>query len=134
MESLSLYKKAHLVVAAIRVLSHQKNRSPSVEDVSQSLCASAEQVHMVCRRMEDQGILEAVDGVDGVRWFVRDHMAIEQLPDDSPKSGMAEELAQFKKEQQERDKKIEAMKKSEADRKKKLFEELEAGLKQQVKK
>ncbi|MDY6903863.1 MAG: hypothetical protein SWH61_04180 [Thermodesulfobacteriota bacterium] len=134
METLSMYKKAHLIVAAVRVLSHRKNRAPSVEDVCQCLNASSEHVHMICRRLEASGILEAVTGVEGARWFVRDHTAIEELSDDTPKSGIEEELAQFKKEQQARDQKIEAMKKSEADRKKKLFEELEAGLKQQVKK
>lgn len=133
MEKLSLYKKAHLVVAAIRVLSHTKSRAPSVEDLCQCLYASSEQVHMVIRRLETQGVVASVDGVDGVRLFVKDHLAIEHISDDTPKSGMADELEQFRKEQRERDKKIEAMKKSEADRKKKLFEQLEEGLKKQGK-
>ncbi|MDY6823924.1 MAG: hypothetical protein SWH68_09070 [Thermodesulfobacteriota bacterium] len=134
METLSLYKKAHLVVAAVRVLSHPKNRAPGIEDVCQCLGASSEQVHMVCRRLASQGIVDIIEGADGARLFVQNHMAIEDLSDDTPKSGMEEELEQFRKEQRQRDKKIEAMKKNEADRKKKLFEQLEEGLKKEIRK
>jgi len=134
MEELSLYKKAHLIVAAIRVLSHQNSRAPSVDDICHCLDASAEHTHMMCRRLEEKNIIEAVESVDGVRLFVQNHEAIEQLEDDLPKSGIEDELEQFKKDQLQRDKKINDIKNREAERKKKLFEQLEEGLKKEINK
>ncbi|MFZ5564203.1 MAG: hypothetical protein ACOZBW_09115 [Thermodesulfobacteriota bacterium] len=130
METLSLYKKAHLVVAAIRVLTYLKDKSPSVEDVCDLLGTSSEEVYMVCRKLEKKGIVEAVEGAYGVRLFVQDHMALEALSQEAPKGGMEEEIEKFKKSQQERDKKIEELKAKEEERKRKLFEQISQGLKQ----
>jgi DNA-binding MarR family transcriptional regulator len=130
METLSLYKKAHLVVAAIRVLTYLNNKPPSVEDVCGLLGTSSEEVYMVCRKLEKKGILEAVEGAYGSRLFVLDHTAMEALSQEAPKSGMEEEIEKFKKTQQERDKKIEEIKAKEEERKRKLFEQLNQGLKQ----
>ncbi|MDY6830346.1 MAG: hypothetical protein SWC96_00650 [Thermodesulfobacteriota bacterium] len=130
MEALSLYKKAHLVVAAIRVLTYLNNKPPTAEDVEGLLGASSEEVLLVCRKLEKRGIVEAVEGAYGARLFVLDHTAIEEISRDLPTGGMEEEIEKFKKTQQERDKKIEEIKAKEEERKRKLFEQLNQGLKQ----
>lgn len=125
MNNLSLYNTAHLVVAAIRVLEHRDGHPPSVEAMGRLLSASVEQVHRLCRKLEQHGIVEMTSGAYGVRVFIRDHTAIEQLPDDTPKSGLGDELAKFKQEQQSRNKTIEDLKHREDARKKELFKQIE---------
>jgi DNA-binding transcriptional regulator YhcF (GntR family) len=125
MNNLSPYQTAHLIVAAIRVLEHRDGHPPSVEAMGQLLTASVEQVHRLCRKLEQQGIVEMTSGAFGIRVFISDHKAIEQLPDDSPKSGMGDELARFKQEQQGRNKTIEDLKQKEEARRKELFRQIE---------
>jgi DNA-binding transcriptional regulator YhcF (GntR family) len=125
MNNLSLYHTAHLVVAAIRVLEHRDGHPPSVEAVGQLLSASVEQIHRLCRKLEQQGIVELTSGAYGDRAFIRDHTAIEQLPDDTPKAGMEDELEKFRQEQHHRNKTIEDLKHKEEARRKELFKQIE---------
>ncbi|MEW6078361.1 MAG: hypothetical protein AB1724_11145 [Thermodesulfobacteriota bacterium] len=125
MNNLSPYHSAHLVVAAIRILEHRDGHPPSVEAIGEILAVSVEQVHRLCRKLEQQGIVEMASGAYGVRVFIRDHTAIEHLPDDAPRSGMGDELARFKQEQQSRNKTIEDLKQKEETRKKELFKQIE---------
>ena len=125
MKNLSLYRTAHLITAAIRVLEYRDGHPPSVEAIGSLLSASTEQIHRLCRKLENQGIVEITSGAYGVRVFIRDHMAIEQLPDETPKSGLEDELAKFKQEQQNRNKSIEDLKNKEDARRKELFRQIE---------
>ncbi len=125
MKNLSLYRTAHLVTAAIRVLEFRDGHPPSVAAIGKLLSASEEQVHRLCRKLENQGIVEITSGAYGVRVFIRDHTAIEQLSNDVPKGGMEDELARFKQAQQNRNKTIEDLKNREDARKKELFKQIE---------
>ncbi len=125
MKNFSLYKIAHLLVAAIRVLEYRDGHPPSIEAMGQLLSTSAEQVHRWCRKLEHHGIVEITGGAYGVRVFIRDHTAIEQLPDDTPGSDLGEELAKFKQEQQNRNQNIEKLKHNEEARRKELFKQIE---------
>ena len=125
MKNLSLYRTAHLVTAAIRVLEYRDGHPPSVEAIGHLLSASTEQIHRLCRKLENQGIVEITSGAYGVRVFIRDHTAIEQLSDETPKSGLEDELAKFKQDQQNRNKSIEDLKSKEDARRKELFKQIE---------
>lgn len=125
MENLSFYHTAHLLVAAIRVLEHRDGHPPSVEAMGQLLSASVEQIHRLCRKLEQHGIVQIAGGDYGIRVFIKDHAAIEQLPDDTPKAGLEDELAKFRQEQQSRNKTIEDLKSREEARKKELFKQIE---------
>ena len=133
MKDLSLYKTAHLVVSAIRVLEYRDGHPPSVEEIGRLLSASVEQVHRLCRKLEQLGIVENTSGAYGVRVFVRDHTAIEQIPDEVPKGGLENELEKFKQEQQNRNKTIEGLKQKEDARKKELFKQIEEQFKNKQK-
>jgi len=133
MENLSEYSTAHLLVAAIRVLEYRDGHPPSVEAIGQLLTASIEQIHRLCRKLEQHGIVEITSGAYGIRIFVRDHSAIEQLPGDAPKGGFEDELAKFKQEQQDRNKTIEDLKNKEDARKKELFKQIEEQFKDKEK-
>jgi hypothetical protein len=54
---MDLYKKAHLIVAAIRLLEYQKDNSPSIEKVCHMLSFSIEQGNLIVRRLKDLGVL-----------------------------------------------------------------------------
>jgi hypothetical protein len=47
MQNSDLYSHAHLIVAAIRVLSHQNAKPPSVDEVSRALSFSLEQGNLI---------------------------------------------------------------------------------------
>lgn len=125
MKNLSFYNTAHLVVAAIRILEYRDGHPPSAEALGLLLSVSAEQIHRLCRKLEHHGIVEITGGAYGSRVFIKDHTAVEQLPDDLPRAGLEDELEKFKQEQQSRHKTIEDLKSREEARKKDLFKQIE---------
>lgn len=130
MENMPLYNAAHLVVAAVRIAEYRDQQPPSVESVADLLAVSAEDIYRICRKLEKHEIIRMVSGGYGVKVFIRDHTAIESLPQDSPESDISHELEQFKQEQKQRDQKIAAIKQKEEERKKKLFDQLEQQFKE----
>ena len=124
------YTEAHVFVAAIRVLEHQKKRPPTVEEACEMISMSQEAGYALCRRLMKKGILRTVEGTFGVKLFIEDHLGIEELPKDEKKNDMAEELAAFLKKQQDKNKKVETIQ-EELDRKRKeKFAEIEARFKE----
>ena len=61
MKKMNPYVEGHLVVAAIRVLDHQRQRPPSVEEIGELLSVSREQAYRMCNKLTEAeiiGILE----------------------------------------------------------------------------
>ncbi len=129
MKNLSPYQTAHLLVAAVRVLEYRDGHPPSPEAIGRLLSVSEEQVHRLCRKLVQQGILETTSGAYGLRVFISDHTAIEALSHEIPKSGLEDELAKFKQERQNRNKSIEELKNKEEARRKDLFKQIESRFK-----
>jgi len=93
------YNEAHLFVAAIRVLRHQKNGPPSVEDVCGLLHISDEAGHALRRKLETLGIIETVADPFTVKMAVVNHLALEDLPrQEEAKDTLARELERFQAE------------------------------------
>jgi len=121
----NLYTNGHLIVAAIRVLEHQQQVPPSIQDVCDCLSLSVEQGHLLCRRLHQRGVLEMIEGAFGSKLFIRNHLALEDMADEVKKfqdarKGMAEKIASIKAEQKEK--------------KKSLWADLEAQLKSDMEK
>lgn len=95
MRKTDLYSQSHLIVAAVRVLSHTGVEAPSVADVSGLLTLSLEQSHVLCKKIHDLGIIEMVEGPFGIRLFVRDHLKIEEIPRDEAGSSLRDEVEKF---------------------------------------
>ncbi len=74
------YAEAHLLVAAIRVHEHLHSQPATLEDICRMLAFSVEHAGIISRRLEDLGIIEAVQGSFGTRLFVRDHCKLEDIP------------------------------------------------------
>lgn len=132
MNHANLYSSAHLIVAAIRILEHRNSSPPSVENVCDTLSVSLEQGNLLFRKLEELEIIEVVKGPYGTRLFVRNHVMIEEIPKDSKKSGIEEEIKQFQNTQKDYTKKIESFQAKQAEKQKNLFAELEKKLKKDL--
>jgi hypothetical protein len=129
MKSIDFYSNAHLIIAAIRVLEHLNNTPPSIDEVCRSLSFSLEQGNLICRKLEEMGIIDVVEGAYGTKLFIRDHLAVEKIPKAEKVSKLEQELQKFKNTKKNYTQKIESFQTEQADRKKNLFAELEKKLK-----
>ena len=126
----SLYKNGHLVVAAIRVLTHRRSGPPSIEAVTEIINFSAEQTNLICGKLHELGIIELVEGGFGTRLFVRDHARLETLPDQDQTPAFAEAVKKFQEERKTLSRKVDAIQAEQAEKKKALYAELEKQLRQ----
>jgi DNA-binding IscR family transcriptional regulator len=132
MNHANLYSSAHLIVAAIRILEHRNSSPPSVENICDTLSVSLEQGNLLFRKLEELKIIEVVEGPYGTRLFVRNHVMIEEIPKDSKKSGIEEEIKQFQNTKKNYTKKIESFQAKLAEKQKNLFAELEKKMKKDL--
>lgn len=132
MQNTDLYSNTHLVVAAIRVLNHQKKAPPSIDEVCRALSFSLEQGNFICNKLEETGIIEVVEGTYGTRLFIKNHLKIEDIPKGDKVSNLEEELKKFQNSKKDFTKKIESFQAKQATKQKNLFAELEKKLKQET--
>jgi hypothetical protein len=127
-----LYTESHLFVAAVRVHEHGASTPATLEDVCRMLAFSAEHAGVICRRLEDLGVLEAVEGSFGVRLFIRDHCKLEEIPRGEFGRKLEDEVKKFQDTQRAFAQKIETLQAEQADKKKSRFAEMEKKLKEEL--
>jgi DNA-binding transcriptional regulator GbsR (MarR family) len=130
----NFYSQAHLLVAAIRIYEHLNSRPPTLDDLGRTLKFSVEQVNIICRKLEELNIIEAVEGSYGVRLFIRNHLKIEDISRSEPESKLEEELKKFQNNQKAISQKIESLTAQQQQKKKNLFAEMEKKLKKELEK
>ena len=130
----SLYESAHLFVAAVRLLAHKDQSPPDIDQVCDLLNLSQERGGFICRRLEDIGALEAVKGAYGLRLFVRDHLKIEDIPQEDAPDKLKNELNKFQAAQKNVASRIASMQAEQKEKKKNLFEEMEKKLRAEIEK
>ena len=130
----SLYDYAHLIVSAIRILEFRMSAPPALEDISEMLGTSIEETNRLCRKFKELDIIEMLDKTGTARLFVKDHLKIEDLPQESEESRLEAELKKFKQAREAQRVDLDAVKADQAEKKKKLHEELEKKLKESLKK
>jgi len=126
------YAEAHLVVAAIRVHEHVHSRPAMLDDVCRLIGFSSEHAGIISRRLEDMGIIEAVQGSFGSRLFVRDHLKLEDIPRGEFGRKLQDEVKKFQDTQRSFTQKIESLQAEQAGKKKNLFAEMEKKLKAEL--
>jgi hypothetical protein len=126
------YSEAHLVVAAIRVHEHVHSRPAMLDDVCRLIGFSSEHAGIISRRLEDMGIIEAVQGSFGSRLFVRDHLKLEDIPRGEFGRKLQDEVKKFQDTQRSFNQKIESLQAEQAGKKKNLFAEMEKKLKAEL--
>jgi hypothetical protein len=129
MQKKDLYSQSHLIVSAVRVLSHTRVEAPSVEDVCGLLTFSLEQGHLLCKKLHDMNIIEMVEGPFGLRIFVRDHLKIEELPRDETTASLQAEVEKFQSSRKDFKDQIEKFQSRKEQEKKELFAKIEEKLK-----
>jgi len=131
MKEIDLYAKAHLVVAAIRILECQADVSSSIEKVCQVISFSLEHGNLICKKLGEMGIIEIVEGTYGTRLFIKNHLKIEEIPRGAGESKLEEEIKKFQNDKKGLSKKIELFKTEQAEKQKNLFAEVEKKLRNQ---
>lgn len=132
--SKDFYTEAHIFVAAVRICEHLHSTPPTLEEVCQTLRFSTEQAGFIGRRLEQMGILEAVQGSYGARFFIRDHRKLEEIPRGEVGSRLEEEVKKFQDAQKTFSKKIESLQAEQAGKKKSRFADMEKKLKEELEK
>ena len=133
MDKKDLYDNCHLVVAAIRVLSHQTGFPPSVESLGTALSFSLEECHFLCRKLEKMGVIEIVEGAFGTKLFIKNHLALESIPTDQKDTKLKDDIEKFINTKKDYTKEIESLKAEKEKKKKDLFAEIDEKLKNKLK-
>jgi hypothetical protein len=131
---LDLYDESHLFVAAVRVHEHLHGIPPTLDEISRTLGFSAEQAGFVSRRLAEMGVIEAVQGSFGVRFFIRDHGRLEEIPRGDAGRRLEEEVKKFQDLQKTITRRVESFQAEQAGKKKSLFAEMEKKLKEEIEK
>lgn len=131
---IDLYCESHLFVAAIRVHEHLHGVPPSLDEICRMLGFSAEQAGFVSRRLAEVGIIEAVQGSFGIRFFIRDHCRLEEIPRGDAGRRLEEEVKKFQDLQKTITRRVESFQAEQAGKKKNLFAEMEKKLKEEIEK
>ncbi|MFC1885654.1 hypothetical protein ACFLZM_01165 [Thermodesulfobacteriota bacterium] len=129
-----LYGKAHLLVAAIRVLEHQNKIPPAIEDICRVLSFTVEQGGFICRKLETMGIINVVEGAYGARLVILNHLKLEEIPKDIKEDKFEEALKKFQTSKKEFTQKMESFQAKQAEKQKNLFADLEKQLKKELNK
>ena len=132
MPTQNLYANAHLMVAAVRVLSHQLGSPPSLEKVATTLLFSKEKSHFICRKLEEANVIEVIEGAFGNRIVIKDHLKLEDIPKGASESKLDEELKRFKSSKKDLEKRVESIKSEQDKKQKQLFADIEEKLKKQL--
>ena len=128
------YSNAHLTVAAIRICEHRHSTPPSLEEICDTLSFSIEKASFILRRLKEMDIIDVVKGSYGDRFFIRNHLKLEDIPRGQEENKLEEELKKFQDTQKALSQKIESFKAEQAKKKKDLFSEMEKKLKAELEK
>jgi hypothetical protein len=129
MEYSDFYSNAHLVVAAIRILTHQNSTPPSMDQVCRILSFSPEQGNFICKKLKDTGVVDVVEGGFGTRLFIKNHLKIEEIPKAKKGDTLENSLKAFQNSRKDFTQKIESFQAEQAKKQKDLFAELKQKLK-----
>jgi hypothetical protein len=117
MEVLPEYEESHLVVAAVRILSHRDGRSPTPEDVAGLLGFSREKLYVLVHELRRLGILRGLETPFELRLDVGDPAQLETLPRSGEGPTIEGQLTEFHaKEKKKREEMERMLRGGEADR------------------
>jgi hypothetical protein len=91
------YEDGHLIVAAVRVLSHNSDKPPTPEDIAELLGLAPDFVRNLVIALGDEGILKVVENPFEIRTEVKNHNKIEELPKEAHGPSIQDELDEFVK-------------------------------------
>jgi hypothetical protein len=92
-------REAHLLMAAIRVLAHKLQRPPRPSEVADLLEWPQARVRLCAVRLQELGAVGHVQSAYEVHLEIRDHLLVENLPEEH-KEALADDLAEFERRKQ----------------------------------
>ncbi|MBM3286908.1 MAG: Rrf2 family transcriptional regulator [Candidatus Eisenbacteria bacterium] len=101
--------QGHLIVAAVRILAHQRKRPPATEEIAELLGISRELVLHILRGLESRGIVRSIETPFEIRIDIEDHTLLEGLPEKQEGPDVRREIEDFQRKAGDRQKKIERM-------------------------
>jgi DNA-directed RNA polymerase specialized sigma subunit len=109
MEFVPSRSQAHLIVASIRILTHQTKRPPTPDEIAEQIDFAREHVLHILRGLEARKIVRTIENPFDVRIDIADYRAIEELPEEATGPDMGREIEDFHKKAEDRQRKIEQM-------------------------
>jgi hypothetical protein len=91
------YEDGHLIVAAVRVLSHKADKPPTPEGIADLLGLAPDFVRNLVVVLGEEGILKVVENPFEIRVEVKNHAKLEDLPRESQGPSIQDELDEFVK-------------------------------------
>ena len=129
------YTEAHLFVAAIRLLHHQKQSPPAIEDVCTTLDLSVEAGLAVCRNLAKRSIVTISEDPFSIKLGIDNHLEIENLPRvQEAGDSLSKDLEKFMAKKKDMDKKVEAIQADLRKKKQDLHSDIESKLRQELNK
>ncbi|MCK4546244.1 MAG: hypothetical protein KAW17_02275 [Candidatus Eisenbacteria sp.] len=107
MPSEAAYELGHLVVSAIRVISHRESRPPTLKQIGDLLGFAPEFVGLIIRGLEEKNIVKTVISAFDNRIEIQDHVGLEELPREAKGPGMDAEIEDFEKRFREKQERLE---------------------------
>lgn len=101
--------QGHLIVAAIRVLTHLGRRPPTEEEIAAHLGISREIALHILRGLEAKAIVQTIKNPFDVRYDVGDYERLEDLPVQATGPDLGHEIEDFHRKSEDRQKRIEQM-------------------------
>ena len=101
--------KGHLAVAALRVLEHREGRFPRSEEIAELLGWGHEETLVILRGLVEAGILRVHQTPFEARFECRDHLKLEELPEEGDEGQLDEEVADFQRRSRSRKEELERM-------------------------
>jgi hypothetical protein len=89
------YEDGHLIVAAVRVLSHRAAKPPTPEDIAGLLELAPDFARALVIALGDEGVLRVVENPFEIRAEVKDYTKLEELPKASEAPSIQDELESF---------------------------------------
>lgn len=132
MEKKDLYKSAHLIVAAIRILEHQNGMPPAIDTLGAVLNFSLEECSYLCRKLHEMEIIEIVEGAFGTKLFIKNHLELENIPRSTDDSSLKEDINKFMSSKKNYEKEIESIKAKQEKKQKDLFAQIDKKLKKSL--
>ena len=102
MQTLPTQEQGHLIVAGLRVLTHQNGRAASDSELAELLSLPEEETSHFLRGLTRHGVLERVESAFDARYDIIDHRLLETLPGSSDESELKKEVAAFQQRTEER--------------------------------
>ena len=94
-------EEGHLILSAIRVLSHRNGTPPTIDAVADLIGMAPEIVRLKVAGLQDIAAVVVVDSAYERHLEVGDHLAVDALVPEADRTGMDEALADFDRRKQE---------------------------------